>query len=158
MPRPSVPSGTITIFCQVAAPVGWTKLTTLNDYALRIVNGAVSTGGSSPFTTCFTDAEVAASFSSSLSVGSYTISTSEMASHSHPSGGGTASPIGQAYFAPAGQLIYQSAGTQSIGPAGGGGSHSHTVPGAVPAPVTFPGGSMQTLSLRYIDVIQCSRN
>lgn len=38
------PAGTIMLFAQASAPVGWTKLTTQNDKALRIVSG--STGGS----------------------------------------------------------------------------------------------------------------
>jgi hypothetical protein len=37
------PSGTKTVFYQAAAPTGWTQVTTLNDVALRIVNGG--TGG-----------------------------------------------------------------------------------------------------------------
>jgi hypothetical protein len=134
-------------------------LTTNDNSALRVVSGTASTGGSTPFTTCFTDDSVTSSFSSSLSVGSYTLSTSEIPSHAHPTGGGSATPIGQAYFAPTSPgLIYQTSGSQNIGPAGGGGSHSHTNPPSTPGPVTFPGGTLQTLSLRYIDVIQCSRN
>lgn len=39
----SIPAGTVMIFAQAAAPVGWTKLVTQNDKALRIVSGA--TGG-----------------------------------------------------------------------------------------------------------------
>ena len=40
----NVPAGTVMLFIQASAPVGWTKLTTQNDKALRIVSG--STGGS----------------------------------------------------------------------------------------------------------------
>ena len=38
------PSGTVMLFYQAAAPLGWTKQTTQNDKALRVVSG--STGGS----------------------------------------------------------------------------------------------------------------
>lgn len=37
------PAGTVMIFAQASAPTGWTKLTTQNDKALRVVSG--STGG-----------------------------------------------------------------------------------------------------------------
>jgi hypothetical protein len=33
-------AGTVMLFAQAAAPLGWTQLTTVNDAALRIVNGA----------------------------------------------------------------------------------------------------------------------
>ena len=47
------PSGTAMLFQQTAAPTGWKKSTTYNDYAVRIVSGTASTGGSSSFSTCF---------------------------------------------------------------------------------------------------------
>lgn len=37
------PAGTVMIFAQASAPTGWTKITTQNDKALRVVSG--STGG-----------------------------------------------------------------------------------------------------------------
>lgn len=39
-----IPATTVMLFCQAAAPVGWTKLVTQNDKALRVVSGG--TGGS----------------------------------------------------------------------------------------------------------------
>ena len=53
------PSGTSMLFQQTSAPTGWTKQTTHNDKALRIVNGTVGTGGSSAFTTAFGTPSVA---------------------------------------------------------------------------------------------------
>jgi hypothetical protein len=47
------PSGTKILFQQTAAPTGWTKDTTHNDKALRVISGTVSSGGSSPFSTVF---------------------------------------------------------------------------------------------------------
>jgi hypothetical protein len=47
------PSGTVMLFMQTAAPTGWTKSTTHNDKALRIVSGAASSGGSVNFSTLF---------------------------------------------------------------------------------------------------------
>lgn len=36
------PSGTITVFQQTNAPTGWTKITTYNNYALRVVSGTAT--------------------------------------------------------------------------------------------------------------------
>jgi hypothetical protein len=48
-----IPSGTKMLFVQTSAPTGWTKDTTHNDKALRVVSGSASTGGSVAFTTAF---------------------------------------------------------------------------------------------------------
>jgi len=48
----SVPSGTVMLFYQAAAPIGWTKLTTQNDKAIRVVSGSGGVaGGTNPFST-----------------------------------------------------------------------------------------------------------
>ena len=46
-----IPSGSIMLFQQTSAPVGWTKLTTQNNKALRVVSGSAGSGGSTSFTT-----------------------------------------------------------------------------------------------------------
>jgi hypothetical protein len=46
-------AGTVMLFVQTAAPTGWTKSVTHNDKALRVVSGAVSSGGSVNFSTLF---------------------------------------------------------------------------------------------------------
>lgn len=48
-----LPSGTQTVFQQTAAPTGWTKNTTFNDVALRVVSGVATTGGSTAFSSVF---------------------------------------------------------------------------------------------------------
>ena len=45
--------GTRMLFQQTAAPTGWTKDTTHNDKALRIVSGTASSGGTLSFSTVF---------------------------------------------------------------------------------------------------------
>jgi len=48
----SVPSGTVMLLYQAAAPTGWTKLTTQNDKAIRVVSGSGGVaGGTNPFST-----------------------------------------------------------------------------------------------------------
>jgi trimeric autotransporter adhesin len=49
-----IPSGTVMLFAQTAAPTGFTKNTTTGDNsALRVTTGTASTGGSVAFTTAF---------------------------------------------------------------------------------------------------------
>lgn len=49
-------SNSITIFKQAVAPVGWTKLTDINDCTLRVINNVYQTqgGGTIPVSTFFT--------------------------------------------------------------------------------------------------------
>lgn len=51
-----IPSGTVMVFYQAAAPVGWTKVTSIDDRALRVVSGATggSTGGTHGLSTAIT--------------------------------------------------------------------------------------------------------
>lgn len=51
-----IPSGTFMLFDSTNAPTGWTKNTTHNDKALRLVSGSVTTGGSSSFSTVLSSA------------------------------------------------------------------------------------------------------
>ena len=69
-----LPSGTKLLFQQTAAPTGWTKDTTHNDKALRVVSGTASNGGIDSFSTTFGAGKTTAS---------HTLSTPQIASHSH---------------------------------------------------------------------------
>lgn len=71
------PSGTAMLFAQTAAPTGWTKSTTHNDKALRVVSGTASSGGSTAFSAAF------ASRTPTGAVGYHTLTTDELPSHSH---------------------------------------------------------------------------
>lgn len=53
------PSGTTMLFVQTAAPTGWTKSTTHNNKALRLVSGTASSGGTTAFTSVFTSRTIA---------------------------------------------------------------------------------------------------
>lgn len=61
------PSGTIAIFHQTNAPTGWTKITTYNNYALRVVSGTVTTYSGMLFTSVFTTRYPSGSVSVSVS-------------------------------------------------------------------------------------------
>lgn len=115
--------GTRLSFNQSAAPTGWTKDTTaaLNDSIMRIVTGAVGSGGATAFST----------FNGQVSVGATTLSIAQMPSHNHPyitwRGSSNASRITGNYsyintIQPATPTT-----AQGVAPQGGGGSHTHSV-------------------------------
>jgi hypothetical protein len=63
-----LPTGTAMLFVQTSAPTGWTKSTTHDNKALRVVSGSAGSGGTTAFTSVFT---------------SRTITTANMPSHTH---------------------------------------------------------------------------
>jgi hypothetical protein len=107
----SVPSGSVMLFLQTSAPSGWTKLTTSNDVALRLVSGAASSGGSVAFSTAF----------ASQNVGSTTLSTAQIPAHTH------AVYLGVCNGSGASIPQTPNSGSYNSGSAGGGGSHTHTL-------------------------------
>ncbi len=88
----SFPSGTAMLFAQTSAPTGWTKQTTHNDKALRVVSGTAGSGGSVAFSTAFasktpsgsvSNTTVTGSVSVSGSVSGTTLGSGEIPSHRH---------------------------------------------------------------------------
>jgi hypothetical protein len=140
------PAGTVMMFVQTSAPTGWTKSTTHNDKALRVVSGSVSTGGSVAFTTAFASQAVSGTVGTS---GATTLSTSQIPSHTHgntfPIWGGCAGYNGwgrRSSPTPTATLTSDSTG--------GGGSHDHT--GG-----TFTGTAIN-LAVQYVDVIIATKD
>src|SRR5258705_1060032 len=70
--------GTKMLFQQTTAPTGWTKDTTHNDKALRVVSGTASSGGSSAFSTVFGKTATDAVTLSQGNVPSYNLSTASL--------------------------------------------------------------------------------
>ena len=66
------------LFQQSTAPVGWTKDVSIDNTALRVTAGTVSSGGTLDFTAAFNSARVPAG-----SVGSTSLTTDQMPVHSH---------------------------------------------------------------------------
>ena len=129
-------SGTLMLFQQTAAPTGWTKQTTHNDKALRIVSGTAGTGGSSAFSTALATPAL------SGSTGSTTLSTAQIPSHSHVIGASATSqfPAISANYGGSVDSNFNSGST------GGGGSHNHTMSGTA------------SINVQYVDVIIASKD
>lgn len=147
------PAGTVMLFIQAAAPTGWTKSTTHNDKALRIVSGSGGgSGGSVAFSTAF----------ASGSTGATTLATSQLASHGHaiPVGysdnNGNRLHLGAAWQSGSGYGVsglgnnaysgelsgFSQGGRSPVSAAGSGGSHSHSL----------------SLAVQYVDAIICVKD
>lgn len=164
-----VPSGSVFVLYQASAPTGWTQVTSLNDYALRIVSGTGgSTGGTTAFSSVFTNQTPSISVNvSGLSAGATTLSTTQIPSHSHqfnystnnsPNNGSGPFNLGTTngctglagLNTTANQ--YTNAG-YSISNTGGGGSHTHSISGSATG-----SSSAITLNVQYANHILCSKN
>ncbi|MGI6854457.1 hypothetical protein [Mesorhizobium sp. 1B3] len=80
------PAGTRLLFQQSTAPTGWTKDTSHDNKALRLVNGTVTTGGSVTFTAVFSSATPTTSVIQSGTVGGTALTVAQMPSHTHGPG------------------------------------------------------------------------
>lgn len=146
---PAVPSGSTMLFFDASAPSGWTKSTTHNNKAIRLVSGSGgASGGSVAFTTAF------ASQTPTGTVGDTTLSISQIPLHGHPfrtdatpnAAGDTSGGLLISSNAPANKSAYTGTPTstngQQIGGTGGSASHTHT----------FAGTAMD-FAVQYVDAI-----
>ena len=74
-------SGTRMLFHQASAPTGWTKSTTNNNRALRVVNG--STGGNQGGSNGFAEVLNSTVTTANGSVSNHTLTTAQLATHYH---------------------------------------------------------------------------
>lgn len=161
-----IPSGTKMMFCQAAAPTGWTRDTTHHDKALRVVGSTAggAVGGVNSFSAVMAQTVVGNHTLTALEAP--TISSSGVNNISiTPPGGGTFSylPAGNSWF---GTSIYPNSGTyytlaanaagimtytgalsgnNSIGVTSnntGAGAHNHTI----------------AMSIQYVDVLIAGKN
>lgn len=131
-------SGTAMLFVQTAAPTGWTKSTTHNNKALRVVSGTASSGGSTAFTSVFTSRTPAGT------VGDRTLTVAMMPVHDHSTtfGGGDITSI-----TTSGSSTAADSTLGSTGNAGSGNSHDHSWV-----------GTAMDFAVQYIDVIVAVRD
>lgn len=148
-------------------PVGWTKLTTYDDCALRVTSGTLNSGGATPFTATFTSKTASGTRNMTIGTGTGLVSAF---SHQHPGASGR-STTGSSRAGPTGyvhppslpaptQTIHTWPGTPNTaatGAVGGGGSHTHpmTPPGTLNGAVT---GNTRDFAVNYVDVILGQRD
>jgi hypothetical protein len=180
-----VPAGTVMVFHQAAAPTGWTKSTSHNNKALRVVSGS---GGGYGGTHDLTGAPSTAhshstpnhSHNHSLSAGSHTLSVSQMPGHTHPHNHSVQGPnYGNGHnqisrntkggyqprtgnnvspHGPGGNCgLYPS---DAVSSDGGGSSHSHSISGSISSGGSGTSGSSSPTAFapKYIDVIVATKN
>jgi hypothetical protein len=156
-PSPEFASGTRMTFNQTNAPTGWTKSTSVDNAAFRLVSGSVSTGGTVDFTTAFASQTPSGSVSISSisgSAGATTLTTPQIPAHSHTIN--QYSGDGQPTTRVAAAQPNDFSATSSTNNTGGGGSHDH--------PFSFSSGSASfsgnaiNLAVKYVDLIIAQKN
>jgi len=149
-----LPSGTVSLYYQASAPTGWSQVTSLNDYDMRIVSGVGgTTGGTTAYSTVFTNQTPTISGGTlSATIGATTLSTAQMPGHSHGVGGGGLTSGSPGYYGE--ETGSRNSASQTTDGAGSGGSHTHSFSGSVSAITS----SAITLNVRYVNIILCSKN
>jgi hypothetical protein len=149
------PVGTLMLFQQTTAPTGWTKQTTHNDKALRVVTGAASSGGTTAFSSVMASRTPAGSVT--MSNAAFTLGTNEIPSHRH---GvriefGTNQNLNQGVPGQYNQVTnntgYGFQGDPQVELIGGGGSHTHS------NTASFSGTALD-FAIQYVDLIIASKN
>jgi hypothetical protein len=138
---PPFPTGTKMLFQQTAAPTGWTKDTTHNNKALRVVSGTATTGGTVAFTTAFASKAV------SGTVGNTTLTIAQMPSHDHELGRNIVTTVGGVALASGSGRYWNANFSIDVENTGGGGSHNHS----------FTGTAIN-LDVQHVDVIIATKD
>jgi hypothetical protein len=168
MSLPSIPSTSITVFALSAALTGWTKLTTYNDYMLRVVSSSPGTGGSTAFSTVFSSA-VSTSATRTFTALTLAPTSANSPTHTHPSGspaiiGSPGSPAGVndaggPTVAPTVYTYDDNPSDGSTDSSGSGSGHTHTtaMPATLRGPTSVPATTLN-FSINYLDLILAQRN
>jgi hypothetical protein len=158
-PAATIASGTKMVFQQTSAPSGWTKDTTHNDKAFRVVSGAASSGGTVAFSTCFsrTASDGTAITQAQLPVVDFTVTGSAASAGLHSHDNTADANNGSINVASGNQTsVADSGGTNNTSSDG---SHTHSVSGTAAS-----GGSGSThthgmdIRVQYVDVIIATKD
>jgi hypothetical protein len=166
-------------FYQNTTPTGWTKVSDHNNKALRVVSGAGGgSGGTNSFTSTFSPKTIGGTINFSVGGGDYSLTSPQIAAHTHDNGGEIGLSGNPAAFNPDGAQTGWNGGNIARPPSGnnawtrnspgsgqinpvnplgvgvGGAAHSHS---AGTASVAAPNNTV-TLDVRYIDIIVCTFN
>jgi hypothetical protein len=131
---PALASGTAMIFQQSSAPTGWTKRTTHNDKALRIVSGTASSGGTNAFSTVMAQTVVGATTLASATIPALPVGFSSQILYERDVGGIWSTPAGGS----PGVIDRAINGVVQ----GSGGSHTHST----------------TMDMQYVDAIIATKD
>ena len=181
-----IPSGTVMLFVQSAAPVGWTKLTTHDNKALRIVSGTGGeSGGTVAFAAAFASKPITGSVSGTTSaaaatgtvvtaetsgwVSGHTLTVAEMPSHNHAFTQTVAESGGLQGGGGNWTLANSLNNFLGIGNTGGNQPHAHGFTGSSHSHGFTPSIHQHTfsaslsvgaidLAVQYVDAIICQRN
>lgn len=135
-------SGTVCYFFQASAPTGFTKIIANDDCTLRVVSGTGGgTGGATGFSTAFPASP--SPLSATQTFDNTTLTTPQLAAHTHPNGISPGTAINSVPGTPAAR-VFPASGSE-------GGNVSHTHPSA-----TLTGSA--DLRVQYIDIISASRD
>jgi hypothetical protein len=153
------PAGTTMLFVQTNAPTGWTKSTTHNNKALRVVSGTATSGGTTAFTSVFTSRTPSGSVSGTNSggvVSDTTLTQTQMPSHFHTttftiaqSGSATANFGGTSNTSPA-------ANNRNTDSKGSGSAHGHGF--SNPSWSGSFTGTAMDFAVQYVDVIIATKD
>lgn len=138
-------TGTKMLFIQTAAPTGWTKDTTHDNKALRIVSGTAGTGGSVAFTTAFASQAVTGTTNGTA------LTTAQIPAHTHTTaisytttGGGGSS---RRWYGQTGTLDIVGSDDKVSSSVGSGDAHTHA----------FTGTAIN-LAVSYVDTIIATKD
>jgi len=147
----AIPAGTLMLFVQTTAPTGWSKNTTHNDKALRVVSGTVSSGGTTPFSSVFAARTIAQANLPAATL-SVTGTTSSDGSHEHGVGANSASDTATTGAGTRLTSLLSGGTSQNTAAAG---THTHTVTGTTSA---LGSGTAIDFAVQYVDVIICGKD
>ena len=149
-----IPSGTVMVFYQAASPIGWTKVVTQDDKALRVVSG---TGGSAGGTQALSTT-ISLAHSHTVASHTHTISHAHLTNWGHV---GNTGVFGNPSFTGTGNQTgtfaqWGAAGTPSQTIAYDKTADTDTANSGSATPSTD--GQLSNVSLAYVDIILCSKN
>ena len=160
------PAGTSMLFQQTSAPTGWTKQTTHDNKALRVVTGTASSGGSNTFAAAFNSNQTVSGTTGGSAVtitgstASHTLTVDQIPSHTHREGGsqefGTTSSISSGTDRNTGN---DSPGNRFLTDATGGGQgHTHNAGSLAGSSHTHSFSDTFNLDVQYVDFIIANKD
>lgn len=164
----SASNACVWVFHQTAAPTGWTKVTTQNDKALRLVSGTGGgAGGTNSFSSMMRDFNIGGAVSvPTTATGGTTLATPQIPGHSHPNSVSLVLSAVPALFNPDGSFagwnggdVGRFGGWTRVSPDTGDTSptslrsqpHSHPFSGSATVP-----NQPVNIAVQYIDVLICT--